>query len=308
VITVLDQVIEDNSRCLRPVPGLVSVVVNCYNGAQYLSQAIESVLAQTYPNWEIIFWDNRSTDESAKQFRSYRDKRMRYFLAVNHTPLYEARNFAIAKASGEFIAFLDVDDWWEPNKLGLQVPLFEKEQVGVVYSNYWFFDQVKGQRKIGVPSPLVKGEILNDLLKKFNVGILTVVVRRSVLDQLDGPCDKRFHIIGDFDLLIRLALRTSFDCIQSPMATYRWHQNNETKRCVSLQREEWEIWKNEFSDSPLLANLSGLAHRINSISVFQAGVFSQERDWCKALESVRSAKGWRPKLAGLIRISMNLFA
>jgi len=76
---------------------LVSVVMNCYNGEKYLREAIESVLTQTCQNWEIIFWDNQSTDRSAEIFKSYADPRLKYFYAPKHTWLYEARNYAIEK-------------------------------------------------------------------------------------------------------------------------------------------------------------------------------------------------------------------
>ena len=92
---------------------LVSIIMNCYNGEVYLKKSIESVLSQTYENWELIFWDNKSEDKSAKIFKSYNEKRFKYYYASQHTILYEARNEAIKRSSGEFIAFLDTDDFWE---------------------------------------------------------------------------------------------------------------------------------------------------------------------------------------------------
>ena len=96
---------------------LVSILMNCYNGEKYLREALDSILAQTYKNWELIFWDNQSTDKSVEIFKSYADERLKYFYAPTHTLLYEARNYAIEKASGEFYAFINVDDWWEKEKL-----------------------------------------------------------------------------------------------------------------------------------------------------------------------------------------------
>ena len=64
---------------------LVSIIMNCYNGETYLIQSIESVLSQTYKNWELIFWDNRSNDKSAEIFKSYKDSRFKYFYAPEHT-------------------------------------------------------------------------------------------------------------------------------------------------------------------------------------------------------------------------------
>ena len=110
---------------------LVSVIMNCFNGERYLRDSIDSVISQTYKNWEIIFWDNQSNDKSAKIFKNYKDDRLKYYCAPSHIEvLYRARNYALKKAKGEFIAFLDVDDWWLPEKLEKQIPLFDDPKVG----------------------------------------------------------------------------------------------------------------------------------------------------------------------------------
>ena len=101
---------------------LVSIIMNCYNGETYLQESINSVLSQTYKNWELIFWDNQSNDKSAKIFKDYKDGRLKYYCASSHIEtLYKARNYALKNANGEFIAFLDVDDRWLPEKLEKQV-------------------------------------------------------------------------------------------------------------------------------------------------------------------------------------------
>ena len=119
---------------------LVSVIINCFNGEKYLREALDSIITQTYNNWEIIFWDNQSTDKSAEIFKSFKDSRLKYYCASSHADiLYEARNYALKKTNGDFIAFLDVDDWWLPNKLEKQIPLFDDPDVGLVYGNVWRF-------------------------------------------------------------------------------------------------------------------------------------------------------------------------
>ena len=115
----------------------VSIIMNCFNGETYLKESINSILSQTYQNWELIFWDNKSQDKSAEIFKGYEDKRLKYFCATEHTTLYKARNLAIEKARGDYIAFLDTDDLWEYNKLEMQVPLFFNPEIAVVYSNFW---------------------------------------------------------------------------------------------------------------------------------------------------------------------------
>ena len=79
--------------------------MNCYNGQEFLKHSIESVISQTYKNWELIFWDNKSTDNSSKILKKYKDKRIKYFYAKKYTTLYEARNLAIKKQKENLLVF-----------------------------------------------------------------------------------------------------------------------------------------------------------------------------------------------------------
>jgi glycosyltransferase involved in cell wall biosynthesis len=105
---------------------LVSVLMNCYNGEKYLREAIESVLAQSYSNWELVFWDNRSSDKTATICKSYEDPRIRYFLAAQHTDLSAARVLAFQEVRGEFVAVLDADDYSHTDRLARQVIFLEQ--------------------------------------------------------------------------------------------------------------------------------------------------------------------------------------
>lgn len=224
---------------------LVSILMNCYNGERYLRVAIDSVLTQTYQNWEVIFWDNQSTDQSAEIFKSYTDSRLKYFYAPQHTWLYEARNYAIEKTSGDFIAFLDVDDWWLTSKLEKQIPLFSDPEVGFVCSNYWLKNEKKNTQWKALKGSIPTGWVLNDLLKSYFVGLLTLVVRRSALIALDYPCDPRYHVMGDLDLVVRLSLNWKLDCIQEPTAVCRKHESNELIKHRSRHLNELECWIEE---------------------------------------------------------------
>ena len=92
---------------------LISIIVNCFNGEKYLSRCIKSVLSQTYKNWEIIFWNNKSTDKSEKIIKNFSDKRIKIFRSKKFLNLYDARNRAIQKSRGQYICFLDTDDYWK---------------------------------------------------------------------------------------------------------------------------------------------------------------------------------------------------
>ena len=239
---------------------LVSVIMNCYNGETYLQQSIESVLAQTYKNWELIFWDNRSEDNSKKIFKNYNDDRLKYYLASKHTILYEARNEAIKKSSGEFIAFLDTDDFWEKDKLELQIPLFKEVKVGVVYGNTFVVNENLNIKKVLIKGKKPRGFILNNLLKDYCTALGTLVIRKSFLNNIDSAFDGSYHIIGDFDLMIRMSTKYQFECVEKPISSWRTHGKNESLLKKKTQIEELKIWCNKMKKYPDIFNNKNFKH------------------------------------------------
>ena len=224
---------------------LVSIIMNCFNGEFFLKESLESVINQTYKNWELIFWDNKSKDNSTAIFKSFDDKRFKYFLAGEHTSLYKARNLAIEKSKGDFIAFLDTDDIWNKSKIETQMPYFDNQEVGVVYSNLWFIKKNIKKKKIFSKKQLLSGKIHNQLLENYNVGILTVILRKNYFLKLKKKFDDRFSIIGDFDLFLRLSKICLFIGIKEPLAFYRLHGENLSTINKELEIKEFEIWLDE---------------------------------------------------------------
>ena len=230
---------------------LVSVIMNCFNGEEYLREAVNSVIKQNYENWEIIFWDNQSTDKSAEIFKSYKDKRLKYYYASSHTGILdEARNYALKKANGDFIAFLDVDDWWLPNKLEKQIPLFDNPDVGLVYGNLWRLFEKKNKKEIYRKKILPTGMISDELLHDYVIGSPTYVIRKKSLDGLDYHFNKHFHIIGDFDLNLRLAAKWKVNCVQDPVATARIHSQNVSLLNKNREIDELKVWHNKMKIDP----------------------------------------------------------
>lgn len=222
-------------------PKLVSVVVNCYNGEKYLNQCLESILNQTYKNIELIFWDNQSYDRSKYIVESYSDKRIKYFYAKNHTTLYEARNLALQNCNGEFVCFLDVDDWYEISKIDDQIVFFSDKDVGVVYSNrYTFYNNLK-IKKIYKNNVQPSGYIRKNILTNYEVSFMTTLLRMESLKKLNFVFDNSYSIIGDFDLIYRLSLRWKFIYIKKPLGFYRIHENNLSKNNI-LFIDELQNW------------------------------------------------------------------
>lgn len=250
---------------------LISIVVNCYNGEQYLTDAIQSVIAQTYQNWELIFWDNQSEDKSKEIFHSFSDKRLNYYYASNHTVLYEARNHALKKIKGDFITFLDVDDFWEKTKLEEQIKEFLDDEVGLVYSNFWFTDEKKFSKRLAFKNGLPSGNISNKVVRDYPVGMLTIMVRKASLDALQYIFDSRFQMIGDFDLVVRLSIVNKIVAINRPLASYRLHSNNMSKKFRKLQNNEIETWLNENKNDSVISKLDGFSYR-GKLLIYYKGI------------------------------------
>ncbi len=219
----------------------VSVIMNCYNSSTYLREAIDSVYAQTYRDWEIIFWDNASTDNSAQIAKSY-DEKLRYFHAEKTVPLGHARNLAIEKACGEFIAFLDCDDVWMPEKLEKQVDFLEShDDVAMIYSDILSINE-KGKliENYLKNKKFYRGNIFNKLLTYNFIAILTVILRKKVLDDV-GLFDASYRIDEDYELFLRISESHKIDFIDEPLAKYRIHGNNLCKKENILVKEQLQI-------------------------------------------------------------------
>jgi glycosyltransferase involved in cell wall biosynthesis len=221
---------------------LVSIIMNCYNGERFLREALDSVLSQTYKNWELIFFDNCSVDASKEILCEYSDDRIKYFKSKEKTNLSTARILAMDIAQGEFIAFLDVDDYWYPGKLEAQIPLFKDASVSLVCGNFniLFENKILNRTKI-FRKHIQTGEIHSALLRDYSIGLLSLVVRKNFVEKYGG-FDSDYHIIGDFDLCMRYAMYGKVEAVQEPIATLRLHSNNESLLNKSSHLEELYKW------------------------------------------------------------------
>jgi glycosyltransferase involved in cell wall biosynthesis len=224
----------------------ISVVMNCYNSEAYVREAIDSVIAQTYPNWEIIFWDNQSADGSAEIVKSYCDDRIKYFYATTHTTLGEARNLAVEKSSRDWIAFLDCDDLWLLEKLENQVEIIKEEsrqktELGFVYAATVQFYLNDKQGKVFLRNPntyLPEGRIFEELLMKGNfVPLLSAIVRRELYWKVGG-IPKNYQYSEDYYLFAAIASISKCRVVREESCYYRIHSDNLSKKLYSVAHEE----------------------------------------------------------------------
>ncbi len=203
----------------------VSVIIPTYNRAALLRRAIESTLAQTYQDFEIIVVDDASTDETPHTVRSLDDPRIRYIRHETNRRISVARNTGVCAARGEFVAFLDDDDEWKPTKLEKQVQMLQTSapSVGAVYTAFERVYVASGD-SLGVIAPIKRGHILHELCSRNWVGTAsTVFVRRGCFDEV-GLFDETVAFGEEYDMWIRIAHRFDFRYLDEVLVSYGLHQ------------------------------------------------------------------------------------
>lgn len=209
----------------------VSVILNCFNQAAYVRDAVESVLHQTYRDLELVGVDNGSTDETPAILGSYAaDQRVRLVLHQENAAITRRFNEAVSLASGEFISFLYSDDYYLPEKLARQVDAFDRlsPSYGVVYGPAQGYNVVTARRwRYG--SIAVSGEILKDMLLRYESGQIDMVsplTRKKCFERY--PFDEDIFAEGEA-IFFKIAMRYRFHYIDKPLVVLRDHLSNAGK-------------------------------------------------------------------------------
>jgi glycosyltransferase involved in cell wall biosynthesis len=200
---------------------MISVIIPTYNSARYLKEAIDSVLAQNIQSLEIIVVDDGSTDETEQAVASYAELKKIVYLKKNNGGPASARNFGIKNSTGEFIAFLDADDIWNPDKLAKQMTLFKDPRVGLVYSRRIFLPNNKLDQE-----RLYSGFVTKELINNNFITNSSVIIRRAIYNQA-GPFreEKRFIAIEDYNFWLRISTLCQFAYSDEGLVYYRTHGN-----------------------------------------------------------------------------------
>lgn len=215
---------------------LVSVLMNCYNGEKYLQEAINSVYAQSYSNWEIIFWDNASTDGTQSIASSY-DSRLKYFRAEINTPLGTARNLALKKTAGDYVSFLDADDVYLPDTLERQVELMESAHYGLVYGGAIVIDPEGKEIEKRKPS-YESGNILEGLIRRYDIPMVSAMVRKSVIESEGLSFNENFYFGPDYDLFMRIAAQHPIGVVQECIVKNRRVPDSLSKKTLQFVSTE----------------------------------------------------------------------
>ena len=222
---------------------LVSIIMNCHNGEKFLEQSLQSILKQSYQNWELIFWDNVSSDSSSKIIKRYKDLRIKYYLSKKFEKLYKARNSALEKTKGDYICFLDTDDIWDQDFIKSHVKKILELNCDVVYSKYLILNDFKKKTYLNESDKIPSGMITINLLKNYFIGINAILLNKTIFEKF--KFDPKYEIIGDFDFFLRLSLSKQFFPIQEALLTYRHHSKNFTNTNIDIYIKELKEWIRE---------------------------------------------------------------
>jgi len=218
---------------------LVSVIIPTYNHAQFIAKAIESVLAQTYRNVELVVVDNYSEDNTKEEVNSFQNNQIKYYRYRNNGIIAASRNFGISKSKGDIIAFLDSDDEWNRDKLENQVKHLYFEGVSCVSSNFTLIGRATLWRD---PLKFREGELYRDysynhiLLKNPVINSSAIILKKNLIKLKGLDENPTFIAIEDWDLWLRASKIGKVRVIAEKLVKYRIHMNNiRDKREVHLR-------------------------------------------------------------------------
>lgn len=255
---------------------LISVIIPNYNYERYLREAVDSALRQTYDNVEIIVVDDGSADGSREIIESY-GGRINALYQENQG-VSAARNNGAARGSGEYIAFLDADDIWKPDKLTRQFARFEEDnQVGLTHCSMTLIDPtgiIVGEKTEGQ-----EGNVAEEFLL-FERGVVigaasTGVVSRKAFDSVGG-FDVRFSTAADWDFCYRIATKFKIAFVDEPLALYRVHGSNMHSNIKAMEHDMMLGFQKAFASG---ANADarrcyGNLHKTLAASYFHTGQYA----------------------------------
>lgn len=227
----------------------VSTVVPAYNAMRFLPQTVASALAQTWQDFELLIIDDGSSDGIDVWAAQHPDARIRLIRQANQGAA-TARNTGILEAEGEYIAFLDADDLWEPTKLERQVACLEaRPEVGLVHTAIRYIDEDGYDT-----GRILRSEGDGDVWKQVVLHMLircgsTPIIRRSCFDKV-GVFDPQLGFAEDWDMWIRIAAQYHFAVINDPLVSYRQHSSNMTKGHKVIMPNLEKVLARAFYDAP----------------------------------------------------------
>lgn len=273
----------------------VSVVIPAYNAMTYLPETVESVLRQIFTDFEVLIVDDGSSDHIAQWASQIVDPRVK-LISQENQGLPGARNTGIAQAQGEYIAFLDADDLWEPTKLEKQVRcLDDNPAVGLVHTWMVLVDE-QGKSTGRVMPSNAEGDVWKQLAEKNVIACPSVIVRRCCFETV-GVFDRSLRSLEDWDMWIRIATRYPFAVIKEPLASYRQLPSSMSKNCQVMEQSFHTVIERTFRSAPLeLLYLKNRSYGHANLCLAWKALQSKDRDFKLAIHFRQQAIVHYPQL------------
>jgi glycosyltransferase involved in cell wall biosynthesis len=249
------------------MPPAVSVIIPTYNRSALLRKTIQSVLSQTFQDYEIIVVNNSSTDDSVEMIRSLKDPRIRVFEISNGGVIAKSRNLGLRNAQGKYIAFLDDDDMWVPEKLEKQAAYLDKHpEYQMVYSEVWRIDENDVRKELmPINRKTKEGDLSEELLKGNFIPQLTVMIRRELLETVGFLNeDPGLRTIEDYEYWLRVGLMYKIGFINEPLGLYRVHSSGMSKsvaEAMLTQKVLGGVIKRD-PNTPYKEKINDMVHRL----------------------------------------------
>lgn len=221
--------------------GLVSIITPVYNSQDFLIQCIESVLSQSYQDWEMILVDDCSTDQSEEIILNYAnaDQRIKYYKLDKNSGAGVARNKAIQISKGRYLAFLDSDDFWHGDKLKKQLTFLKEKNVGAVFSQYYVFDSKTAQPIYLVKSPIQAD--FNTMQKNDYIGFLTFLIDTEKTGKPLMPTIRRRQDWAFKLIIFKQGIKAY--SIQEPLAYYRVGNQSLSSNKIKLLKYNFAVFR-----------------------------------------------------------------
>ena len=221
--------------------GLVSIIMPSYNASRFITESIKSVIVQTYQNWELLIADDCSKDSSVEVIKKMidKDQRIKLFSLLKNVGAAAARNVAIEHANGQYIAFLDSDDVWEPEKLERQLAFMKENKYAFTYSEYYVMEEdgKKTGSFIRIPSSLSYRQYLRNTI----IGCLTVVIDRNIVGDFRMPLIKSSHDMALWLLIMKRGYKAYG--IKEVLAGYRLGSTSNTAKKWKAAKDVWRVYR-----------------------------------------------------------------
>ena len=245
------------------IEGLVSIIMPSYNAARFIGESINSVLLQTYSNWELLIVDDCSKDNSVEVVRKFAniDKRVVLFSLEKNVGAAAARNVAIEHAQGQYIAFLDSDDVWDEYKLEKQLAFMKQYSYVFTFSNYYVMEEngKKTENIVKVPSSLSYHQYLRNTI----IGCLTVIIDRQQTGDFKMPLIKSSHDMALWLLIIKRGFKAYG--LKDVLAGYRLVSTSNTAKKWKAAKDVWKVYREIEGLSVLYAAYCFCGYAINAV-------------------------------------------